>query len=278
MRFQIWILFLSLFVRATASALTAVPTSVAPLPMNEKTKWSVSLSADQLLPTNEAFDPRTDFSLSGSYKFNKKHSLQAIQGFSKNYIIDRTQQEWPINDTLMYYYYTPEMRPFDIGLKWRGSATLPISETSQRTNVLSVLGLALIFDHSFFENKLTLKLNPSARYQINRYTTTVSGRPLKKWTAGMSLTALYQLTDQLSLSSVVAGNNVWVERTQFTQGEQSQDSSYSFSLGASYDITSQLSTSLAYSQNANAMNEGRYEIFAYDPNASEFTFGIAYTF
>lgn len=263
---------------ATPTSTTTVVQSQAPLAPAKTKRWSASFSADHLMPTNDNFDPRTDFMFSGSFKFNSQNSAQLQQTFSKLYIKDRTQQEWPVDDTILYYIRTLESKPYDSTLKWRLGATLPISETSTRNALITNQSLAFIMEKRFFDNNLTLRLTPSARKFWNKYTTTIDGRPLKAAAAAIGFTAIYSVTDSLSLTGAANATNTWIEKTQYTQGEQSQDASYNFSLSASYDLSNSVSFSLGYSQADSTMREGRYAVYAYDPQITEMTLGLSYSF
>lgn len=241
-------------------------------------RFSGSFSTSHLLPTNDQFDARTDFSLNIVYKLNPRHSFAVGQAFSKNYVVDVATREWPVQDTTISHTYSFEKKFWDISLSLRNGFTLPVSEASQNADVITVFGSSLNLSRGFFGDKLKLSLSPRLNYQWNEYNaTSTTGRPLKRVVAGAQIGASYSLTKIWDVSASGGASNVWVEPSRFAS-RQSQDSTYNFSLGTSVQITKNLSSSLGFSQGDTATKQGRWEVYAYDPEQTEWNLGLTFLF
>ncbi|MEM7645621.1 MAG: hypothetical protein AAF203_01815 [Pseudomonadota bacterium] len=217
--------------------------------------------------------------LATDYTLNKKHRFRLQQFFTKFYSKFESEHEFKPTDTQIAHFYTPDFKPFGARLMWRTGVALPISNESARDDLITRFTGSLIASKMFFKNKLMVFAVPYARYHWYEFKTSVSGRPLPWYTAGMSTSLIYFLSPKLSVSGTGNYNYEWVRNSQFDQDQdQIANGIYRFDLSVAYQFTPEFSASLGYFQGANYMQDGRYEVVFFDDQESRYSLGVTAIF
>ena len=242
--------------------------------------WRFQGSVTHLPTERKDQEDTTDILLRADYTINKKHRVRVQQYFNKVYGKYESENEFNPTDTQLVHFYRFGSRPLGMGLQWRNSLAIPISNPSNRDDLLTRWSTSLIASKAFFQNKLIAFFVPYFRYHIYEYNTSVSGRPLPLTTVGASVGGLYFITPKLSF---YGGLNYNMENTNESQFEpdptfQYDEGLYRFDLDLSYQVTGRLTGSLTYGQGGNYVQEGRYEFVLYDEQVSRVGLGVTYIY
>lgn len=242
--------------------------------------WRLQGSVTHLPTDRKDQEDTTDILLRADYTINKKHRVRVQQYFNKVYGKYESENEFDPTDTQLVHFYRIGYKPAGIGLQWANSFALPISNPSNRDDLLTRWSSSLIASKGFFKNKLITFFVPYFRYHMYEYKTSVSGRPLPLTTFGASLAGLYFITPKLSF---YGGLNYNMENTSESQFEpdptyQYDEGIYRFDFDLSYQITNSLTTSLSYGQGGNYIQQGRYEFVLYDDQVSRVALGMTYIY
>ena len=222
----------------------------------------------------------TDVLLRADYTINKKHRVRIQQYFNKVYTKYESEYDFQPADTQLVHFYRLDYKPAGIGLQWRNSISLPISNASSRDDLITRIQTSIIAAKPLLGGKLISFFVPYLRYHAYEFALSRSGTPLPLTTVGASLGGLYFLTPKLSF---YGGLNYNVENTRESQFEpdptyQFNRGIYRFDLDLSYMVTNHVTASLSYNQGAALVQDGRYELMFYDDQVSRVGLGLTYIY
>lgn len=242
--------------------------------------WTLQGSLTHIPKARKDQEDTTDILLRADYSINKKHQVRLQQFFTKFYGKYRSEYEFKPTDTTLAHFFRPDWKPLGINLQWRNQFSLPVSNESNRDNLITRLQTQVVATKGFFGNRLMTFAVPYARYHVYEYKTSVSGTPLPMFTLGASVACLYFITPKLSF---YAGLNYNFENTTESQFEPDpqyrfDEGIYRFDLDLSYQALNSLTTSVSYFQGANYLTDGRYELVFYDNQESRLSVGLTYIY
>lgn len=198
-----------------------------------------------------------DFSLSGSYAWNKEVISSLAFGFVKAFTQERKTF---LKDLVMNLghgnLYTHA--PSDIILSGYGRLFVPLSKTSRNESQILAIKTGLGLSKNI--QSLLLGYEISGSYFIHRYTTAKNGVSNKHYGMTNTLTAGYQFTEQLAL------NTFW-SLLNFATYYETPKATYSFIQEIDYAISHQWHVSAGlstggrqYKNNAEELNLSLFDV------------------
>lgn len=221
----------------------------------------------------------TDILTRADYTFNKKHRVRVQQFFTKFYSVYNQEDELKPADTLLAHYYTLDYKPFGANLLWQTRATLPVSNQSARDDLITRVSGSMIATKGFLNNRLIGFFIPYGTYHWYEFNQSKSGGLRPWYTVGASIAGLYFITDKLAFYAGGTYNVETQRQSQFDQApSQVPNGNYRFDLDLSYQFTGRFAGSLSYVQGANYLEDGRFEVVAFDDQNSRVSVGLTYIY
>lgn len=221
----------------------------------------------------------TDILLRTEYNINKKHRIRLQQPLTKRYEKRDFEYEFAVADTTLAHFYRITPKPLGVSLQWRSDLRVPISSDSIRDNLVTRLTGSLIALRPFAGGKLLGIAVPFVRYHWWQFKSSVSGRRLPWYTLGLSSSLIYMITSKLSLTGSASYNFTGQINNPFDQDpRQLNNGTYRFDLDVTYQFTKNWSASVGYTQGANYIQDGRYEVNFFDSEVSRFYLGAAFLY
>ena len=265
--------------QATATPTATTATSTTAATVDEKSKpWSVVVGADQYLGFYENTGQYTSFTLSPSYKINDRNTVLIVQGIDKYYEVPQINgEEVSFSDMSLRHIYTlfPDINGFS--LKWRTSATLPLSTVSRDQDNITKLGGMFIASRKFFD-VFTLTYKPFISYSVNQFSTTVGGKPLKRGALGNYIEGQIDFTDKLNLFNRFMAQYNSYERVAGDNKPRQPEGDYLFESFLGYQVVKNLEAHVGYSYSDSMIKQGRYEMNIYDTEKSRWLMGVEFNF
>lgn len=252
----------------------------------DKRKWTAIFDMAHTFQTLDTqFNARedqesfTDFTLRVDYDLGNKQFLRVVQPLQKRYEIDSDTQEWAAGETLITHIWATPWTIKGAKIQWFNGLTLPVSEQAVDDSKITHFNTQLRFNRMF--GKVFLSFRPFARYHWYEFRNTVDGRNLPLLTYGASLMAFAPITKKLSIIGFTGYNFVNESNSALANGiaqAAPEDGTY-FALGIlNYQINKNLSVYGLYSQGDRYIEDGRYELWAYDPEATRYAAGLTVTY
>lgn len=217
----------------------------------------------------------TDITAIGDYFLTKKHRVRVMQAWSKLYSKYDSEYEFQASNTRFYHYYAFEDKPMGASFLWRNDIALPVSNRAVEDDLVTEFTSMMFISKMFLNNRLYSRLTPMARYHWHKYRT-AGARLLPLYTFGASLLLSYSLTDKFSVMGSafysIQGTNSSQYDPNFVQRQQGI---YAFSATLNYQHNRTFGFYGSYLTGAAPyINEGRYEVYLYDPNNARFGIGV----
>jgi opacity protein-like surface antigen len=231
----------------------------------------------------DSADPESMISVSASYKISNQQSVSVIQDVIKKYVVDPGESETDPRDTIFRYTYTFPQKMYDVQLALKGSLTFPASDFSRRNDVRTKPELRAAISRGFFGDKLEFMLSPFARYYVNEFKTTQSGlgagggKPLPQYVFGTAGSVSYRILKPWSVFVSGFWQDVNYEDLEIANRESRlgienpSKHQYSFGLGTSYEIQKNWTVSVSTSQLSYAEQDGRLEVYSFDPYTTDWS-------
>ena len=164
--------------------------------------WSMLIGADQYFGFYSDTGQYTELTLNPSYKLNDRNTFTIVQAIDKYYEIPSVGgKEVDFSDTSLRHIYLLNNDLYGWNLKWRTSATLPLSSVSRESGNITRAAGMVIASRKFFDI-FTFTYRPYLSYSFNQYTTTVGGMPLRRASLGHYVEGQIDFTDKLNLFSM----------------------------------------------------------------------------
>lgn|GEM_PF-2151904 len=244
-----------------------------------KKKWRFQGFATHLPELRNDQRTTTNLLLRAEYNINKKHRIRLQQPLTKRFEKMDFQNEFAVADTTLAHFYRFEKKPFGTSFQWRSDVRVPISNNSIRDNLITRFTGSLIGIKPFAKGKLLGIAVPFARYNWWEYKSSITGRRLPWYTIGLNASLIYMITNKLSLTGTAGYNFTGQLNNPFDQDpKQLNNGTYRFDLDITYQITKNWSASAGYTQGANYIQDGRYELVLFDSEVSRFYLGAAFLF
>ncbi|MCB0378793.1 MAG: hypothetical protein KDD33_09895 [Bdellovibrionales bacterium] len=241
--------------------------------------WRLQGALTHVPKTRNDNEDTTDILARADYTFNNKHRVRLQQVWTKFYGKYSSEYEFKAYDTQIGHYYTMGSKPWGVNLLWKNHANVPISNESNRDDLITRFQSTLIGTKAFLKGKLIAFGTPYARYSWYEFKNSKSGRPLPLFDLGASLAGLYFITPQLSFYAGLTYEYQTVSNSQYdTSPSQPNRGIYQWDLSLTYQFTNALSSSLGYFQGASYIQDGRYEFAFYDNEVSRYSLGLTYIY
>lgn len=272
---------------STTKGKTVAPSS----PSVPDDPFSVTLEAEHNGGFYEDAEPSSVLGVSLNYLSKGGVKFTAGQSVTKLYLKTPGESEWQASDTALSMSGTFTKNWFS-GITVGGNlgATLPVSEVSQRVDEMTRLSGGLKFGRKWWSDKLSLSLAPSARYHVNRFTTTPTyegsggGRPLTQGSVKGKATLGFQLTEQWSASAYGSIQQVFYEKVKLENSTSTlgvtNPPTHFYDWGASLDfeLSKMWSFSLGYTHSQKLENPWGVEVLVFDDRVSQWSAGAALNF
>lgn len=229
---------------------------------------------------------------SASFKFNKKQSASIAQSFNQSYRVNPGVDDkgFSQNDTVLGFNH--ELAENFLSARWGAklTTTLPVSERSNRLDVITVSTISLSASRYFYNNRLSASISPRARYYFSEYTTTPSdpgaggGNPLPEYLLGATLSLSYSLNDKLSLSGAAGWSTQYYYQTQYVNPDPvygftaPPKNSYSLSMGLDYSFTKRWAASFTYAHADRYEKPWGTEYLVFNDRVTTWSVGTSYSF
>lgn len=267
--------FLAQATATPAAGTTATSTAVV---KEDKKPWSVVVGADQYFGFYENTGQYTSFTLNPSYKIDDRNTVLIVQGIDKYYEVPQIGgEEFSFSDMSLRHVYLLNPDVYGWSLKWRTSATLPISTLSRDQGNITKLGGMAIASRKFFDI-FTFTYRPFISYAVNQYTTSVGGKPLKLGSVGNYVEGQIDFTDKFNLFNRFMAQYNAYERTAYDSKPRQLEGDYLFESYLGYDVLKNMSAHVGYSYSDSMIKQGRYEMNIYDVEKSRWLMGVEFNF
>lgn len=269
-------------------------TMVAPEDEEEALSKRVSVSMGASHNSGFYEDSAHTSSLFGSvsYKFNSKQSASIAQSFNQSYRVNPgvNDRGFKQNDTVLGF--NQALAENFLEAKWGAklSTTLPISERSNRLDVITVTTASVSASRSFGNNRFSASLSPRARYYFSQYTTTPTslgsggGNPLPEYLLGATVSLTYAAREDLSLTGAAGWSTQYYYRTKYENPDPlygftaPPKNSYSLSLGLNYSFNKQWAGSATYAHADRYEKPWGTEYLVFNDRVTTWSLGTSYTF
>ena len=264
----------------TAPGVVWAQSSVTSETESGRKKWRAIIDAQHVPTSREDQEAYTSMTAIGDYFLNKKHRLRIMQSGFKTYSKYESENEFQPSNTRLYHYYNFENKLLGASWMWRNDFSLPVSDIAVRDDEITQLTSTMFISKMFLANRLFASIRPFARYHWNKYRTSPGGRLLPLYTFGSSAILSYSLTSKFSVLGSAFYNIVGRNSSQYDPNfVQREEGIYSFSLALNYQANKVFGFYASYLTGAaQYINEGRYEVYLYDPNNSRFGVGVTAIF
>lgn len=248
-------------------------------------KWRVTLDASYVpivdrSKTKYQQKTYTDYLAIGDYFVSKRHRFRISQSWTQFSLKYNSDHEFNPSDTRLFHYYNFESRPLGASYLIRSDLSVPVSNLSNQDGLVTAFTSSLFVTKMFFNNRLFTSVRPLGRYHFYKYRTSPGGRLLPLYTVGVSALASWSFTDKISVLGAAYFSLTGLNSSQYDPDfRQLEQGLYSVSIVPNYQITKEIGIYAAYmSGAAQYVNEGRYEVFLYDPRRSRYGIGMTAIF
>lgn len=253
--------------------------SESTLEASTKKDWSASVSTTQYMNFTDQNEPTTSFDLKASTSLGKNSKISISQTLRKLYVVDPDEEELIVEDTKIGHTYKFEEKLMTMKVSLKTTATLPVSEKSERNDHYSTLKGKLGLSKKVMDMSLTISYKPFYSYYAKKYKQTISGSPLNKYKFGHELSLAYApKNSKWSFSGSVAASQTEKEQSKFQVKESTSDFSYSFSISTAYSINKNISIYAGYVHNNDQLTDGRVETTLFDEEISSSFVGLSASF
>lgn len=246
-------------------------------------KWHILMDANHQPAMRDDQFSYTDFTFFFDYQLDRNNSFRILQAPTKLYEVAPNESEFTASDTILYHFWNTQQTLGTFKLRLVSAVNLPTAEDSVRNDKILTVTETLQAN-TMLRGNVLLSLRPFMRYNWYEFKTTKSGTPLPAFTGGLNLVSSYQMTNKFSINASAGYSFVTNYASQFEESTAGIDTSaqvegrYSFSLGGNYELTDKFSLYGSYSQGDIYIKDGRYEVYAYDPQISRFGIGATVYF
>lgn len=243
----------------------------------EPTKpWTIVLAAEHYTGFRPDNRPYTQFIFDGRYKLGKKHRLRLIQYASQKYSVASVgEEQFGLEDSLIYYYYTLKENFYGFKITPRVGFTLPLSKMFRQGNQITRPSVAMGISRKFFDDKLSLLYLPYVYFYWNRYTSTVGGSPLDRWSLGNAIRADYNITDKFTVTVVGTAAYSWKEPSRPVPNAQRRgNGSYVLDAALGYGFYKDFTVTLGYAYGDSYYKNGSAHFHLFDEAKSQFYVGL----
>jgi hypothetical protein len=244
--------------------------------------WHIMLDANHVLASREDQVAETNFTAFFDYQLNPSHSFRVLQAPTKLYEVAEGQNEFQASDTILYHFWNTGLSTGPTRYRWVTSVGLPTSEEAQDNNKVATI-TGTLQANTLLAGKFLISARPFLRYNWYEYKTSPGGTPLAAFVYGANLVTSYQLTTKFSLNASAGYswlNNYSSQFDNSTVGISTgnQQGRYFLGAGGNYEVTDKFSVYFNYSHGDIFIKDGRYELFAYDPQLSRVGVGATLYF
>lgn len=248
-------------------------------------KWHILFDVNHQPAARDDQFTFTDFTFFFDYQINKQHSVRVLQAPTKKYDVGLGENETVASDTILNHFWNTGYSIGPTRFRWVTALNLPTSIESQDNNKILTTGGTLQANTMLFANRFLVSVRPFFRYNWYEFKTSESGTPLPAFTYGVTMVNSYSFNEKLSLNATFSYSVVSEYASQYDTStnlgglvDENPSGRYSFDLSANYSWTDKFGTYLGYSQGDAYIRDGRYEIYAYDPQLSRYSFGMTFYF
>lgn len=273
------IMMMSCFARAVNVSTSDVSSQVA-----EK-KWHILFDINHQPTVRDDQFMYTDFTLFFDYQLNPSHSFRILQAPTKKYELglEQGEEEWSPSDTILNHFWNTGWSIGPTRFRWVTALNLPTSLDSQDNQKVLTFG-GTLQANTMFWGKLLVSLRPYFRYNWYEYKTRESGRPLPALLTGINMVNSYNVTDKFSLNATLGYTVVYDYASEYDSSlsigglDDNSTGRYSVDLSANYSFTDKFGAYVGYSQGDAYIRDGRYELYAYDPQVTRYSIGATFYF
>jgi hypothetical protein len=256
-------------------------------------KWHILFDMNHQPAARDDQFAATDLTLFFDYSLNPTNTFRILQAPTKVYDLggSRGENEWIASDTIFSHFWNLPWSVSETGTRFRlvSALNLPTSLESQDNQKILTFGHTLQMN-TMVAGKLLVSLRPFYRYNWNRFRTSgpgdvMGGRPLPQFTYGLSMVNSYNVSDSLSLNASASWVVIYESASEFDNSTsaggwlgQNPAGTYSISLSANYSWTEKFGTYVGYFQGAQYIQDGRFEVYAYDPRFTRYSAGFTFYF
>ncbi len=227
----------------------------------------------------------TDYTLFFDYQLNAQHSFRVLQAPTQIYELGLNQGEnqYLASDTILSHFWNTGWKTGIFKYRLVSSLALPTSIEAQDNDKLATF-TETVQINALVGGKFVFSLRPFVRYNWYEFKTTQSGFLLPAFVYGLNLVTSYSLTDALSLNASLGYSMVnelasqYDDSTNFGVFEENAEGRYFVSLTANYSVTDKFGVYAGYSQGDTYIRDGRFEVYAYDPQISRYNIGATLYF
>lgn len=274
------------FARAQNSALTGETATDA-----NARRWNLVFDAnhtfqalDQNFRSREDQEAFTNFTAWVDYQLSADHTIRVLQGLLKRYEVTSDTLEWAPSDTTITHIWRLPTKFYGASLQWFNGIALPLSEQSVQDDKITHFNSQLRVNYAY--GRFFFSMRPFARYSWYKFKNTqggfgVSGRALPMFTlgvTGLAIAGLPEISERLSLIGVAGFSYVTESNSALANDALTQPApesgTYTFAGYLNYQMTDKISAYANYSQGDRYLQDGRYELFAYDPEVTQYGVGL----
>lgn len=227
----------------------------------------------------------TDYTMFVNYKINSTHSVRITQGMTQKYEIglDQGENEFELSDTVLSHFWNLPYVAGPFRFRWVSGVFLPASIDSQDNSKITTLSGSL-HANAFFAGMYSLSVRPFARYNWYEYKTSLGGTPLPAFTTGITIVNTIDITDKLSLNGTFSYNYIYDYASQYETStrygyfDDNARGRYGIDVAVNYSVTNEFGVYGGYSEGDAYIRDGRYEVYAYDPETSRLSAGLTLYF
>lgn len=251
-------------------------------------KWHMLFDVNHQAAVRDDQFASTDLTLFFDYALNPKNSFRILQAPTKTYDLGGTrgENEWIPSDTIVSHFWNTPWQIESTGTRFRlvSVINLPTSIESQDNDKILTFGNTLQMN-SMIKGAFLVSLRPFYRYNWNKYKTSgfgdTGGRPLPVLTYGVTMLNSYNITDKISLNGTFSWAVIQESPSQYDTSTnmngmfgENPGGTYSVSLAANFSFTDKVAAYVGFYQGATYLQDGRFEVYAYDPRVSRFQAGL----
>lgn len=227
----------------------------------------------------------TDFTFFFDYQANAQHLFRVLQAPTKIYETGMMQgeNEYMASETILSHFWNTGWQTGPFKYRLVSSIGLPTSIEAQDNDKMATF-TETVQINAMFAGKFVFSLRPYVRYNWYEFKTTESGFLLPTFIYGVNLVTSYSVTDALSLNGSFGYSMVnelasqYDKTTNFGVFEENAEGRYFLSLTANYSVTDKFGVYAGFSQGDTYIRDGRFEVYAYDPQISRYNIGATLYF
>jgi hypothetical protein len=253
--------------------------SVAKAEAESFPKFEGSLATEYYFAQRNDVMPFMAFTVDMFLHFNDRFRLRLIQAATKPFTVAVGQDEFQIDDTILYGYYRLNQDPLlqlngnaktGLNFTMRLGATAPFSQNSRGNSIITKPSVGLQLTYKVLDGKLAFGYLPNFRYYVNRFTTAqFGGAPLRRTSLGHTLSIKFNPDDKWELwtSASLASHTT---ETVTSGANPNASGTYQFEGYAAYGFTKNIGLRVGFDNSNDMIREGNYEISVIDPNNTRY--------